>query len=177
MTSLTAVAGTFLPRELCSQVVQEIEREGCWQWGEINHGGRSQVDLKFRRVQWCPVPGSCSDIVAARLVSIARGLVPYFGAIRSFEGPNLLRYRPGDFFRAHPDENPVVRIRPRKVTVTAFLNSGFEGGVLRLHASDGVEPLDILPRAGRFVAFRSSTVHEVSTITGGNRYALVAWLH
>jgi hypothetical protein len=54
MTSLTAVAGAFLPRELCSQVVQEIELDGCWQWGEINHGGRSQVDLKVRRVQWCP---------------------------------------------------------------------------------------------------------------------------
>jgi predicted 2-oxoglutarate/Fe(II)-dependent dioxygenase YbiX len=177
MTPSIATSGPFLSRDLCRQVVQEIEREGCWQWGEINHGGRSRVDLAFRRAQWCSVPRSCEPLIAARLLAIARGLESQFGRIHSFEGPNMLRYRPGDFFRPHPDENPRARVRPRKVTITAFLNDrGFEGGVLRLHPAGGMAPLDIVPRAGRFVAFPAATVHEVSLIAGGNRYALVAWL-
>lgn len=178
MTPSIAIGGPFLSRELCSQVVQEIERDGCWQWGEINHGGRSHVDLDFRRVQWCPVPQSCRTVISARLLAIARGLAPHFGPVRSFEGPNLLRYRAGDFFRAHPDENPRKRLHPRRVTITAFLNDRvFDGGILRLHPRNSTEPFDIVPRAGRFVAFAASTVHEVSMIAGGNRYALVAWLH
>jgi predicted 2-oxoglutarate/Fe(II)-dependent dioxygenase YbiX len=178
MTSAIVIGGHFLSREICTQVVREIERDGCWQWGEINYGGRSHVDLDFRRVQWCPIPRSCRTVIAARLLAIARGLAAHFGPVRSFEGPNLLRYRPGDFFHAHPDENPRTRLRPRKVTITAFLNDGdFDGGILRLQLRSGTEPFDILPCAGRFVAFPASTVHEVSTISAGNRYALVAWLH
>ena len=172
------VVGDFLPRALCDAVVREIERTGCWQWGEVKYGGAPRVDLNFRRAQWCAVPPSCQAVIAGRLLAIARGLDREFGPLNSFEGPNLLRYRSGDFFRPHPDENPRTRIRPRKVTITAFLNDGgFDGGWLQLHRQNGGRCITIVPQAGRFVAFPSRTVHEVTPIVGGNRYALVAWLH
>ena len=172
------LGGTFLSRELCGQIVREIERDGSWQWGEINDGGKPHVDLTFRRAQWCRVPPSCEGLIAGRLLAMARALAPEFGRFRSFEGPNLLRYRPGDFFRAHSDENPSKRHDRRKVTITAFLNDrGFDGGVLRLYQPTGGRLLDIVPRAGRFVAFAPETMHEVTPIVGGNRYSLVAWLH
>jgi predicted 2-oxoglutarate/Fe(II)-dependent dioxygenase YbiX len=170
------VTGAFLPPPICAAVVREVERDGYWRWGEINNGGASRVDLDFRRSQWCELPASCDRVIADRLLAIARSLRREFGPLTSLEGPNLLRYRPGDFIRPHPDENPRTLVRPRKVSIVAFLNGGeFAGGALRLH--DRGRVVSVEPRAGRFVAFPARTVHEVTPVAGGNRYALVAWLH
>jgi predicted 2-oxoglutarate/Fe(II)-dependent dioxygenase YbiX len=178
VSSPIVVGGEFLPLGLCRQVVREVERNAWWQWGEVNRNGRSHVDLRFRRVQVCSVVPSCEAVLAERLLVVVRSLVRTFGRIDSVEGPNLLRYRPGDFVGPHPDENPRTRIRPRKVTVIVFLNDReFEGGVLSLHRADGGRTHHIPPRAGWFVAFPSKIIHAVSPATGGNRYALVAWLH
>jgi predicted 2-oxoglutarate/Fe(II)-dependent dioxygenase YbiX len=178
MSPPVVVGGVFLSRDLCDRMVREVERDAWWQWSEVNRGGRSYVDLQFRSAQVCPVIPSCEAIVAERLLTIARGLVPTFGGIHGVEGPNLLRYRPGDFVGPHPDENPRTRVRPRKVTVIAFLNDrGFKGGVLSLRRPDDRRVVRVAPRAGQFVAFPASTMHAVSPVTGGNRYALVAWLH
>jgi predicted 2-oxoglutarate/Fe(II)-dependent dioxygenase YbiX len=172
------VSGTFLSPRLCAAVVEEMERDGFWRWGEVNFGGGAEVDLNYRRAQWCTVPASCDSLIATRLLSIGRSLERYFRALNSFEGPNLLRYRAGDFFRPHPDEDPRTRIRPRQVTITVSLNDQeFSGGVLRLHQANRGRPLSVAPRAGRFVAFPSRMIHEVTPITAGTRYALVAWLH
>ena len=172
------VTGWFLPPELCATVVREMEREGYWQWGEVNHGGDSEVDLKFRRAQWCPIPQSCEALVADRLLAVGRSLEQYYGRLDSFEGPNLLRYRTGDFFRPHPDEDPRTRVRPRKVTVTVSLNDqAFSGGALRLYQRPNGRHATVTARAGRFIAFPSRMLHEVTPITSGTRYALVAWLH
>ena len=172
------VFGRFLSPTLCRRIVEEVEREAWWQWGEVNHGGGSHVDLELRSVQVSPVVRSCELVVGQRLAAVTRGLARTFGRIDSIEGPNLLRYRPGDFVGPHPDENPRTRIRPRKVTVVAFINDrGFEGGVLSLRRPEGGRTLLVSPVAGRFVAFPSDTIHAVSPTTGGHRYALVAWLH
>ena len=178
MTAPVVVSGTFLSRELCARVVEEVEAGAWWQWGEVNHGGGSHVDLEMRSVQVAPVVPGCEAVIAARLGAVVRTLSRTFGRINSVEGPNLLRYRPGDFVGPHPDENPRTRIRPRKVTVVAFLNDrGFGGGVLSLRRPEGGRTIHIPPRAGRFVAFPSDTIHAVSPATHRNRYALVAWLH
>jgi predicted 2-oxoglutarate/Fe(II)-dependent dioxygenase YbiX len=179
VSAARAIGGEFLSPALCDGIVREAEREAWWQWSEIDQNGAPRVNLDFRRGQWCVIPRSCQAVLAARLLAVGRGLARHFGPMRGFEGPNLLRYRGGDFFRAHQDEHPsTLAHRRRKLTITAFLNDrGFDGGVLRLHGLDGGRPLDVTPRAGRFVAFPADTVHEVSRIGGGNRYTLVAWMY
>ncbi len=163
--TVTHVGGRFLAPALCYAVVAELERSAVWQWGEITRDGRAQVDTDFRRAQWCAVPASCEAIVAERLLAIGRGLRAVFGPLRTFEGPNLLRYRPGDFFRPHADVDSRIRVRPRRVTITAFLNDGeFDGGVLRIWPS-GRRPIDIPATTGRFVAFPAPTVHEVTPVS------------
>lgn len=175
---MTVVGGLFLSPEVCGRIVDEIERDVWWQWGEINHGGASEVDLSFRRAQVSPVPASCEAVVAGRLLAVARSLARPFGTVGSIEGPNLLRYRPGDFVLSHADEDPRARVRPRKVTLIAFLNSGaFGGGQLRLRPVGRERSIDIEARVGRFVAFPARVHHEVAPLVGGTRYALVAWLH
>lgn len=177
---MPVIGGVLLPRQLCGEIVRELEREACWQWAEINYGKGepSQVDRDFRSSQWCLVPPSCEPLIAARLLAVARGLERELGPFRGFEGPNIVRYRSGDFLRRHCDEDPAKRLYRRKVAIIAFLNDrGFEGGVLRVHPPNGGSPRDIVPAAGRFVAFPAETMHEVTPIRGGNRYVLVAWLH
>jgi len=172
------ISGSFLARELCGRVVDELEHAAWWQWGEVNHGGRSHVNLRLRSAQVSPVVPSCEAVIAEGLHVAARTAAAVFGPVNSVEGPNLLRYRHGDFVGPHPDEDPRTRLRPRRVTVIAFLNDrGFSGGVLSLSSHDGRRSVRIPPRAGSFVAFPSSTLHAVSPTVGGNRYAVVAWLH
>jgi predicted 2-oxoglutarate/Fe(II)-dependent dioxygenase YbiX len=176
-----ALAGRFLPRGLCDVFVRELEREGWWQWSEIDNDEGSRVDLDFRRSQWREVPRSCEALVASRLLAIAPGLARHFGRLHGFEGPNVLRYRSGAFFRPHQDERypaSTTPFRRRRITLAVALNDvGFDGGVLRLHGLDPVGPIDVSPTAGRFVAFPADTIHEVSPIYGGDRYTLVAWMY
>jgi predicted 2-oxoglutarate/Fe(II)-dependent dioxygenase YbiX len=174
-----AVSGRFLTRELCTAFLLELERSAWWQWSQVDSDGHTNVNLAFRRGQWCEVPLRCRRLVAGRVLSIGAGLQRHFGPWHGIEGPNVLRYRAGYFFRAHQDERSgLSRFQHRRrVTIVAFLNDrGFEGGVLRLHGLDGDRPLDVAPRAGSFVAFPSETYHEVTLVRGGERYSLVAWL-
>jgi len=48
----------------------------------------------------------------------------------------------------------------------------YEGGALRIYQP---EPLDITPKAGTLVAFRSDMPHEVLTVTAGVRDVVVDW--
>ena len=64
------------------------------------------------------------------------------------------------------------------MTVSVSLNAqAFSGGALRLYQGEAGRHITVAPRAGRFVAFPSRMVHEVTPLTAGTRYSLVAWLH
>lgn len=79
------------------------------------------------------------------------------------------RYAPGDFFKPHQDtdfqRSPVER---SLLSVVVYLNSGFEGGDLVLHASGRV----IKPRAGLAAVFGHRVVHESTRMVSGVKYAL-----
>ncbi|HEX3474545.1 MAG TPA: 2OG-Fe(II) oxygenase [Kofleriaceae bacterium] len=173
------IGGRFISGDLCRVILDEVDRNAWWQWSQIDSDGYTGVQLGFRRGTWCEVPRRCRRVVAGRLLAIGVGLRRQFGDFRGFEGPNLLRYGDGDFFRAHQDERSGrAWFRRRSVTIVAFLNdTGFAGGVLRLHGVDRGRVLDLRPRAGTFVAFPAETYHEVSPIHGGDRYTIVAWLY
>ncbi|MBX7100601.1 MAG: 2OG-Fe(II) oxygenase [Myxococcaceae bacterium] len=87
----------------------------------------------------------------------------------------LARYAPGGFYAAHRDTFRADEAR--RITAIAYLNPGWEpahGGALRLHLDGGA--VDVAPRAGTLVVFRSHLVlHEVLPATV-ERYALTAWL-
>jgi predicted 2-oxoglutarate/Fe(II)-dependent dioxygenase YbiX len=175
-----AVGGPFLPPPLCDLFVKEVERDDRWRPSEVSYGSRPLVDTTFRSSQWSGVPYSCDALVAGRMLAVTRSLVCHFGRIRGVEGPNVLRYRAGDFFRTHQDENPANRrAEGRRVTVVAFLNdSEFLGGTLRLDdLGKSSFPLLVSPRKGRFVAFPANVRHDVSPVEGGARYTLVWWCY
>jgi SM-20-related protein len=104
--------------------------------------------------------------------------------------PQFLRYRTGDFFRAHSDgdgdgeaANQVAR---RQISVVVFLNDEtteprpgcYVGGALTFYGLLDAAPQLGLPvggRAGRLVAFDATRLHAVTPVTHGERCTFVTW--
>lgn len=65
----------------------------------------------------------------------------------------------------------------RKLSIVVQLSdpNDYEGGELKLHNSHC--PIEIKKEKGLTVTFPSYTLHEVTPVTKGNRYSLVAWVH
>jgi SM-20-related protein len=85
-------------------------------------------------------------------------------------------YPPGAFYRKHRDR--FTDNDERMLSSVLYLNpewSDAQGGQLRLYDANDDPCVDILPRLGTFVLFRSETVpHEVLPATH-HRYSLTAW--
>lgn len=83
-------------------------------------------------------------------------------------------YPPGTHYERHLDQ--FQSTRHRKISFACYLNqdwSAKQGGCLRLHLK---ETIDLAPRAGRLVLFRSDQVeHEVLT-TQVDRYSITGWM-
>ncbi|MCC7125645.1 MAG: 2OG-Fe(II) oxygenase [Acidobacteria bacterium] len=131
-----------------------------------------------------------TDEVHDALVDLVNGLRPELAAwcgqpLEPCDAVAVLHYPPGAFYRTHRDVNDDAvdpAIARRVVSVVLFANSAgesFAGGTLRLFPSgedESLPPLDIVPRAGRLVAFPSALLHEVTPVDHGDRVAVVAWL-
>lgn len=65
----------------------------------------------------------------------------------------------------------------RKLSLVVQLSSPheYEGGELKLYT--GHEPHVIKKELGLVISFPSYTLHEVTPVTKGERYSLVAWVH
>lgn len=80
-------------------------------------------------------------------------------------------------YKAHVDPNCWMLPHNRKLSLVMQLSdpSEYEGGDLKLHNSN--DPIVIRKEKGMVVCFPSYTLHEVTPVTKGERYSLVAWIH
>jgi PKHD-type hydroxylase len=81
------------------------------------------------------------------------------------------------YYKSHVDPNNWNLPHNRKLSIVVQLSdpSEYEGGELRLYTS--YDPIVIKKELGLVVSFPSYTLHEVSPLTKGERYSLVAWVH
>ena len=105
--------------------------------------------------------------------------------IVSAENCQVTRYTEGGHFSWHRDalgshnevyDEPKLKFlhgNARKLSMSIFLNSDFEGGDFEMHAVDDGEK--ILAKEGSVIVFPSFMVHRVTPVTKGIRYSLVAW--
>lgn len=65
----------------------------------------------------------------------------------------------------------------RKLSIILQLSnpSEYDGGEIKLY--HGYDPIVIPKERGRIIFFPSYTLHEVTPVTRGERYSLVAWVH
>lgn len=80
-------------------------------------------------------------------------------------------------YKSHVDPNCWNLPHNRKLSVVVQLSdpSEYEGGELLLHTSS--DPVRINKQKGMVTMFPSYTLHEVTPVTKGERYSLVAWVH
>lgn len=80
-------------------------------------------------------------------------------------------------YKAHVDPNCWMLPHNRKLSLVIQLSDPleYEGGDLKLYNSH--DPIIINKEKGMVVCFPSYTLHEVTPVTKGERYSLVAWVH
>lgn len=148
------------------------------------YGGSSAtgaVEPRVRNVNRIVPSEETRAVVSARLREALPIIARRFDvALASFEEPQFLRYVPGDFFVAHQDGNTSLindDTRFRRISVSIFLNDGYEGGALVFHGPfPRYHERETAPAApGTLIAFRSETTHEVTPVTAGERYTVVTW--
>ena len=81
-------------------------------------------------------------------------------------------------YRNHTDDGHDAEYY-RKLSFTLQLSdpTEYEGGDLQLYRFKLDNPNIVQREKGLFAVFPSSTIHEVTTVTKGIRYALVGWVH
>jgi SM-20-related protein len=195
----------FLTDLECANLRAEMDRATRVEGGvrEPDAPDSDSLDRTGRRASDCEVSDNMSRAVAERICRVAPEIGAYFGeSLAECEAPHLVVYEPGDFYRPHRDLYPDVAVPEplvrRRLSAVVFLNdrthpgddaapgtadtaTTYCGGSLRLcsHEADEFEPGDaweVPAERGLLVAFRADTWHEVTPVTAGHRYAIVALL-
>jgi SM-20-related protein len=145
---------------------------------------RTVVAPRVRHAMLLDVSAAIRDLVDRRLSDVKPALTERFGIeLSGHEPPQFLRYETGGYFVAHQDGNtPLTRDRTlnRRISIVIFLNpqgDGYTGGDLVFHAPypNGDTRQAVVGAAGSLLAFRSETTHEVTMVTGGERYTIATW--
>jgi predicted 2-oxoglutarate/Fe(II)-dependent dioxygenase YbiX len=190
-TPNVASATGFLPLAECSRIVKAMESSPgkpalIVRAGEsiLDESLRACIDHEFPETFKRPVEASLTqffDDHRAELDSDADYLY----------GPYFMSYGEGCFFRAHRDvanhKNDPARLAAHRWSILLYLNGRspaaglptFDGGALVLYETDPKlrdRRVVMIPEPGLLVLFRSSLMHEVSTVSNGTRYAVAGWM-
>jgi len=177
----------FLEPPLCDALCTQMRIVGD-RPAEVFGEARTQVDRVVRRTSDAQIGGAAVDKVQQRVSALAPSLASYINAdLDGCDDLSFLVYRAGDFYRPHRDraarEGDFVDVaRRRRVSVVLFLNHGYEGGALTIYGLVD-DPkwrevgFAIAPAPGLLIAFPSHLIHEVTTVTAGDRFTAVTWFH
>jgi SM-20-related protein len=180
----------FFDEETCAKIVAEMVRSQGGAATVYGTGGAGSVDRRFRSTTRVRVSPATVEFVRRRLMEHRPEIEKRFRvSLGECEEPQFLRYAEGDFFVAHQDGNTgLLKLdsdRDRKVSVVIFLNrqseeaepDTYRGGslVFSLYRGGQAQRLDASGEAGTLVAFRAETTHEVTTVTGGERFTIACW--
>jgi SM-20-related protein len=186
---------------LCAEMDGAAQVDGSVR--EADRPDADRVDRTGRSARECQVSDVTIRSITERICQLAPQLREHFHQdLAEYEAPHFVVYGPGDFYRPHRDLYPdVVVAEPiarRRLSVIIFLNDAIDadpgeepvgaapmerylGGALRLCSHEAAEfaserAWDVPARQGLLVAFRADTWHEVSPVTVGRRYTIVALL-
>ena len=181
----------FLSSRICDEIIAELARAPEAAAPVYGLSQQGSVDERVRKVTQLMPSVETIQHVKQRLSETQEEVASHFGiALYSYEEPQFLRYRVGDFFVAHQDGNTGLllsdREQSRKISLVIFLNNQAEipqadtyvGGSLtfsewRPGRTQG--QYQLTGKAGTLVAFPAETTHEVTPVMWGERYSIVSW--
>lgn len=176
-----AIVENFLSPEECRNLVAMADAMEGWRF-QVTDGDGNRVLDQHRMTEWVDFRSTNQQYLDDIL---ARGfqdyVIPYLGqSIEWYEEPQLLRYKPGDYYLHHsdayllvPEEQAWKKAVDRDVSLIIYPNDDYEGGGLDFKRLS----YTLQPRAGMLVWFPSDIRYEhmALPVTRGTRYALVSW--
>ena len=143
------------------------------------------MDAELRKSFYAEVPTDIQTAVEGKIKALQPTIEQHFGEMyhpEIYENPKFVLYEKDHYFAAHRDSQ-----LHRKVNMTIYLNNersedeteGYSGGQLKLYelfanpklVRKGIALTGI---KGMLVAYPAGIPHEVTPVTNGKRYAVVA---
>ncbi|MEH0154185.1 2OG-Fe(II) oxygenase [Limibacter armeniacum] len=140
-----------------------------------------QVNKKIRgdHIRWIEESDTHLSFFAEKIRTLIDFLnqTCYLG-LKDFEA-HFAVYPEGTFYKRHLDQ--FHQDKNRQITILCYLNKEWteaDGGQLRLFFPEGEneKTLDILPKAGRLLIFRSDKLEHEVLLTHKERYSIAGWL-
>jgi Rps23 Pro-64 3,4-dihydroxylase Tpa1-like proline 4-hydroxylase len=186
-----ALVNDFLSLDQCQQYVQAISVSPA-EPAQVVRAGESLLDKTLRHCLDHHLPSPLSKTMETRFTSFFYTHRDELGSdADSLYGPYFMSYGPGNYFRAHRDvdnhKSDPLRLATHRWSLLVYLNGRrpaaelptFDGGALVLYETDPSlrdRRITIIPEPGLLVLFRSSLMHEVTTVREGVRYAVAGWM-
>jgi predicted 2-oxoglutarate/Fe(II)-dependent dioxygenase YbiX len=186
-----ATASDFLPLSECRNIVRAMEATP-GEPAQVVRAGESILDETLRFCLDHPFPDAFKQPIGAHLMAFFEAHRTELDSDADFlYGPYFMSYGKGAFFRPHRDvanhKNDPPRLAAHRWSLLVYLNGReavadlptFDGGALIIYETSprlSDRRVVIVPRPGMLVLFRSSLMHEVSTVLEGTRYAVAGWM-
>jgi PKHD-type hydroxylase len=168
------VVPQLLPRESALALGRDLAAAD-WIDGNATSGEAAALAKRNRQLpEDSPVAARGRAIVQQALA--ASPLFLSAALPRKIYPPLFNRYGPGEQFRAHVDN--AIRIDPASgsqlrtdISATLFLSEDYDGGELEISGAAGVKL-----SAGDMLVYPSTSIHQVTPVTRGERIACFFWL-
>jgi predicted 2-oxoglutarate/Fe(II)-dependent dioxygenase YbiX len=180
----------FLDAALCEELRREMAAASSHP-STVAEDAADAVDESYRSTVSAEVSDATKSLVRNRLEHLNPMLERHFEtSLNGCQPPQFLRYREGDYFRAHADreEEGPEWVTERRVSAVVFLNGesgdsepgSYSGGALTFFGLMGDPRGDavgfpLVGEEGLLVAFDANLVHSVTPVTRGERYTIVTW--
>lgn len=162
-----------LTAQECAQVIEVGEKKGLERARTYDKDANAARDSDV-----CFLMPSDVEFVYRKITDVVLHLNENFFKFDLFglgEGLQFTRYvAPSGHYKRHLDKTTNSTVRKLSLTIQLSDPQNYEGGDLLLHLAD--EPDKPSKKQGNMVVFPSYVLHEVTPVTEGRRYSLVAWV-
>jgi len=165
-------------KEECEEIIK-IGKEFNLQNAKVGIDKVNEVNKKIRlsKISWL-YPNEKTEWIFRRLTSYLTNLNEQYFKFDLFgliEGLQFTVYQsPDNFYHQHVDSSFGCTIRKLSMSLLLSDPKKYKGGDLKLYL--GKEPIVLPKEQGKILTFPSYTLHEVTPVTKGTRYSLVAWI-
>lgn len=174
----------FLADDLCADICSQIDSGFKVDTPLYDVDANDNIHLpKLRQSRYSDVPEATQSIIADRVKRLKPILEAHFADRfhQRAEPAKFVLYEEGHFFAPHVDSQ-----LHRKINMSIYLNDehstamsgGYSGGTLTLYGlfenpAFRNKGISLMGKRGMLIAYPSATVHEVTPVTNGNRYAVI----